>query len=83
MEEMNLEKNDEQDHLYKKEEYFQEIFDESRTLEVVGDKEKDECILILETLHPIKDDIILEQPRIYFIELWFQSIVVQIMQPKF
>jgi hypothetical protein len=31
MEEMNLEKNDEQDHLYKKEETFQEICDESRT----------------------------------------------------
>jgi hypothetical protein len=35
MEETNLEKNEEQDHLYKKEEYFQEIFDESRTMEVV------------------------------------------------
>jgi hypothetical protein len=42
--EMNLEKNDEQDFLYMKEESFQDIVDESRTLEVVGDKEKDECI---------------------------------------
>jgi hypothetical protein len=41
MEEMNLEKNDEQDHLYKKEESFQEMFYESRTLEVVLNKEKD------------------------------------------
>jgi hypothetical protein len=38
MEEMNLEKNDEQDHLYKKEEYFQKICDKSRTLEVVVNK---------------------------------------------
>jgi hypothetical protein len=44
---MNLEKNDEQDCHYMKEEYFQDIVDESRTLEVVGDKEKDECILRL------------------------------------
>jgi hypothetical protein len=70
MEEMNLEKNDEQDHLYKKEEYFQEIFDESRTLEVVVNKEKDECILMSKT----------PQPRIDFIELWFQSIVGQTTQ---
>jgi hypothetical protein len=42
--EMNLEKNDEQDFHYMKEESFQDIVDESRTLEVVGDKEKDECI---------------------------------------
>jgi hypothetical protein len=41
IEEMNLEKNDEQDHLYNNEESFQEIFDESRTLEVVINKEKD------------------------------------------
>jgi hypothetical protein len=46
--EMNLEKNDEQDCLYKKEESFQDIIDESRTLEVVGDKEKYECILCIE-----------------------------------
>jgi hypothetical protein len=30
--------------------------------------------------HPIKDNSILEQPRIDFIELWFQSIVGQTMQ---
>jgi hypothetical protein len=60
MEEMNLEKNDEQDHLYKKEESFQEIFDESRTLEVVGNKENYECILMLKTPQPIKDNSILE-----------------------
>jgi hypothetical protein len=80
MEEMNLEKNDEQDYLYKKEESFQEIFYESRTLEVVGNKEKDECILMLKNPHPIKDNSILEQPRIDFIELWFQSIVDQTTQ---
>jgi hypothetical protein len=80
IEEMNLEKNDEQDHLYKKEESFQEIFDKSRTLEVVGNKEKDEHIRMLKTPQPIKDNSILEQPRIDFIELWFQSIVGQTMQ---
>jgi hypothetical protein len=70
MEEMNLEKNGEQDHLYKKEEYFQDIFDESRTLEVVVNKENDECILISKTHQPIID----------FIELWFRSIVGQTTQ---
>jgi hypothetical protein len=80
MEEMNLEKNVEQDHLYKKEESFQEIFDGSRTLEVVGNKEKNECILMLKPPHPTKDNSILEQPRIDFIELWFQRIVGQTTQ---
>jgi hypothetical protein len=61
VEEMNIEKNDEQDHVYKKEDYFQDIFDESRALEVVVNKEKDECILMSKTLQPIID----------FIELWF------------
>jgi hypothetical protein len=72
MEEVNLEKNDEQDHL--------EIFDESRTLEVVGNKENDECILMLKTPQPIKDNSIIEQPRIDFIELWFESIVGPVKQ---
>jgi hypothetical protein len=48
---MNLEKNDDQDHL--------EIFDESRTLEVVGNEEKDECILILKTPQLIKKIVFL------------------------
>jgi hypothetical protein len=71
MEEMNLEKNDEQDHPYKKEEYFQDIFDESRTLEVVVNKENDECMIMFKST---------PQPRIDFIELWFYSIVGQTMQ---
>jgi len=50
MKEMNLEKNAKQYYLYKKEESFQEIFDESRTLEVVVNKENDECILMLKIL---------------------------------
>jgi hypothetical protein len=41
---MNLEKNDEKDHLCKKEESFQEMFDKSRNLEVVVNKEKDTII---------------------------------------
>jgi hypothetical protein len=80
VEEMNLEKNDEQDGHYMKEKYFQDIIDESRTKEVVGNNEKDECILIFEIPHPIKDNNILEKPRIDFIELWFQRIVGQTMQ---
>jgi hypothetical protein len=70
MEEMNLEKNDEQDHLYKKEEYFQESFNESGTMEVDVNKENDECILMSKNPQLIID----------FIELWFQSIVGQTMQ---
>jgi hypothetical protein len=70
MEEMNLEKNDKQDHLYKKEETFQEIFDESKNLEVVVNKENDECILMSKNPQPIID----------FIELWFHSIVGQTKQ---
>jgi hypothetical protein len=42
--------------LEKKEESFQDIIDETRTLEVVGYKDKYECILMLETTHPIKDN---------------------------
>jgi hypothetical protein len=80
VEEMNFEKNDEQYYLYKKEESFQDIVDESRTLEVVGNKDKDECIQRLETPHSIKGNNILDQPRIEFIELWFQSIVGEAMQ---
>jgi hypothetical protein len=38
--EMNLEKNNEQYCLYMKEGSFQDIIDESRTLEVVGNKRK-------------------------------------------
>jgi hypothetical protein len=81
--ELNLEKNDEQYFLYKKEESIQDIADESRTLEVVGDKEKGECILVLKNPQQIKYNSILEQPRIDFIELWFQSIVSQTMQSNF
>jgi hypothetical protein len=49
-------------------------------LEAVGDKEKDESLLRLETPHPIKDNNILDKPRIDFIESWFQSFVGQAMQ---
>jgi hypothetical protein len=34
----------------------------------------------LETLHPIKGNNIFEQPRIDFIELWFQSILGEATQ---
>ena len=57
---MDLEKNNEWDDHYMKEKYFQDIVDESRTLEVVRDKERYERMLKLETLHPIKDNSILD-----------------------
>jgi hypothetical protein len=57
---MNLEKNDGQDCIYMKEEYFEDIVDKSRTLEVVGDKERDERMLRFETPHLIKDNNIFE-----------------------
>jgi hypothetical protein len=63
-----------------KEESFQDIVDEKKISDVVNDKEIDESILILETPHPIKDSDIIEQPRIDYIETWFQSIVGQVMQ---
>jgi hypothetical protein len=50
---------------------------------VVNDKEKSESIFKFETSHPTKDNIILEKPRIDFIESWFQSIVDQVMQSYF
>jgi hypothetical protein len=66
-----------------KEEYFQDIASESKILDVVSDKEKDESMLKLEIPYPIKDNNILEKPRIDFIESWFQSIVGQTMQSDF
>jgi hypothetical protein len=48
-----------------------------------GDKEKDESIFKLETPHPTKDNNNHEQPRIDYIESWFQSIVGQAMQSYF
>jgi hypothetical protein len=83
VEEINLENNDGKDCHSMKEECFQDIASESRILDVVSNEEKDESILRLETPHPIKDNNILEQPRIDFIESWFQSIVGQAMQSYF
>jgi hypothetical protein len=76
VEEIN-QNNDGKDCHCMKEEHFQDISNESRILD--GDKEKDESIFRLETPHPTKDNNILEQPRIDFIESWFQSIVRQAM----
>jgi hypothetical protein len=45
VEEMNLEKNDEQDGHYMKEKSFQDIVDESRILDVDNDKERNERML--------------------------------------
>jgi hypothetical protein len=59
MEEMNFEKNDEQDHLYKKKDDFQEIFYESRTLEVVVNKETDINI----SYSPYEEEIKKSQPN--------------------
>jgi len=62
-----------------KEEFFQDIVDKSRILDGVGNEEKDESIIILETPYPINDNNILEQSRIDYIETWFQSIAGQAM----
>jgi hypothetical protein len=47
---------------------------------VVGNKDKYECIKKLETPHPIKYNNILDQPRVCFIESWFQRILGEAMQ---
>jgi hypothetical protein len=83
VEEINLENNDGQDCHCIKEECFQDIAHESRILDVVGNKEKDDFIFKLETSHPTKDCNTHEKPRIDFIESWFQSIVGQAMQSYF
>jgi hypothetical protein len=80
VEDMNLENNHEQDVHYMKENYFQDIVDESRILDVDNDKERNEIMLRLENLHLIKYNNIFEQPRIDFIELWFHSIVGEARQ---
>ena len=77
---MNLEKNDEQDGHYMKVKSFQYIVDESITLEVVVDKDRDERMLRLETLLLVKGNNIFEQPRIDLIELWFQNIIGEATQ---
>ena len=66
-----------------KNECFNDIADESIILDEVSNEEKDESILRLETYHPTKYCNTHEQPRVYFIEPWFQNIVGQAMQPYF
>jgi len=83
VEENNLENNDGKDFHCMKEEFFQDISNESRTFDVVEDKEKDTNIFKWETYHPTKYCNTHEQPRVYFIEPWFQNIVGQAMQPYF
>jgi hypothetical protein len=83
VEEINLENNDGKDFHFMKEECFQDISNESRILDVVGDKKKDENIFKWETSHPTKDCNTHEQPGVDFIESWFQSIVSQAMQSDF
>jgi hypothetical protein len=58
-----------------------DIANESRVSDTY--KDKDESIFRLETLHPTKDNNILEQPRIDFMESWFHNIVGQAMQSGF
>jgi hypothetical protein len=83
MEEINLENNDGKDCHYMKEECFPEIANESRILDVVGDKEKNEIIFKWETSHPTKYCSMHAKLRVDFIESWFQSIVGQGMQSYF
>jgi hypothetical protein len=87
VEEINLENNDEQDFHCVKKECFQDIVGESKFLDVIRDKERNESLLKLEIPYPIKygsnleqPRVYLEQPRVYFIESWFQIIVIQAMQ---
>jgi hypothetical protein len=66
-----------------KEECIQEIVDESRILDVVSNKEKDENIFKLEYSHTTIDNNNHEKSRIDFIGSWFQSIGGQAMQSGF
>jgi hypothetical protein len=77
VEEMNLEKNDEQDFHSMKEEFFKTLLMNQEFWKWSVIRRNHESILTLETPHPIKDNSILEQPRVDFIESWFQSIVGQ------
>jgi len=83
MEEINHENKYGKDWHCMKEEFFQDIVDESRTLDVVNDKEKHESICKLETPHLTQESSIIEQRIIYYIESWFQSIVGQAMLSDF
>jgi hypothetical protein len=77
VEEMNLQNNHEQ-YLYSmKEKFFEKIVSESRILDAISNEENDESILRMETPHPIKDNNILEQPIIDYIETFFESVVLQ------
>jgi hypothetical protein len=64
VEEINLENNDGKDFHCMKEECFQDITNESRILDVVGDKKKDENIFKWETSHPTKDCNTHEKPEL-------------------
>jgi hypothetical protein len=83
IEEINLDKSYGKDCHCMKEELFQDISNESRILDVVGNKEKDGFFFKWETSHPDKYCSTHEQPRDDFIESWFQSIVVQTAQSYF
>jgi hypothetical protein len=60
-----------------KEKFFEKIVSESRILDAISNEENDESILRMETPHPIKDNNILEQPIIDYIETLFESVVLQ------
>jgi hypothetical protein len=56
---------------------------EPRILDVVGNKDKYKKLLKCETSHPTKYFSTHRQPRVDFIESWFQRIVGQAMQSDF
>jgi hypothetical protein len=81
VEEINLENNDGKDCHSMKEEFFQDVANESRISD--GDKEKYESIFKLKIAHTNQDNLNHEKKRIDYIESWFQSIVGQAMQSYF
>jgi hypothetical protein len=80
VEEINIENKDRKDFHCMKKEWFQDTIDESRILDEVGNKEKDENNFKWVTSHPTQDFKSHEQPIIDFIKPWFQSIIGQEMQ---
>lgn len=83
MSKVDLERNNGKDCHYMKEEFFQEISNKLRILDVNGDKKRDKNVFKRETSHPIKQCITRGQLGVDYIESWFQSIVIQAMQSNF
>lgn len=68
MAEIYLEMNDGKDCHCMKEEYFQEIFNESRILDMIGNGKIIEKVCKMETFHPIKDCLCIKEECAWGIE---------------